>query len=533
MNGDRSRDLSTGELTQIDTLGALKESGYRTRPVKDELRANLIGKLRSGETIFPGVLGFDRTVIPQLQNAILGRHDVILLGLRGQAKSRLLRMLPGLLDEYVPVVEDTETNDDPFAPISKRGRTLAEKAGDEMPVAWLHRSERYGEKLATPDTTIADLIGDIDPIKAANERLTYADEEVIHFGIIPRTHRGIFAINELPDLQPRIQVGLLNIMEEQDIQIRGFNIRFPLDVMMAFSANPEDYTSRGNLITPLKDRIDSQILTHYPKTVDLGIQITQQEAWQERTSSADGAAPGPTVHVPHFFREIVEQIVFEARASEYVDQQSGVSVRVTRAAMEDLISAAERRALINGEDETTVRIGDLMHTAPAITGKVELVYEGEEEGAENVAYTLVGRAVRAVFKKYFPDPADKEEGRPEYQDVMNWFSKGNELDLSQDLAFTEYSQRLDQVKGLKALAEKHTSPDGPAQAASTMELVVEALHQNSLVGKELGAGASTYSDIMGSVLSSLGGDGGGPGGGRPGGSPGDDDDLDDLRRRYG
>jgi magnesium chelatase subunit I len=514
----------TDDLTSLKTLGALKENGYRTHPVKDEMRANLIEKLQSGETIFPGILGFDRTVLPQLQNAILGRHDVILLGLRGQAKSRLLRMLPRLLDEYVPVVEGTETNDDPFAPISKRGRTLADDAGDEMPIEWLHRSERYGEKLATPDTTIADLIGDIDPIKAANQRLTYADEEVIHFGIVPRTHRGIFAINELPDLQPRIQVGLLNIMEEQDIQIRGFNIRFPLDVMMAFSANPEDYTSRGNLITPLKDRIDSQILTHYPKTIDLGIQITQQEAWQDR--AADGEVEGPDVHVPHYFREIIEQIAFEARESEYVDQQSGVSVRVTRAAMEDLISAAERRALLNGEDETTVRIGDLMHTAPAITGKVELVYEGEEEGAENVAYTLVGRAVRSMFKKYFPDPTDKEEGRPEYREIMNWFSSGNDLNLSQDLSFADYSSRLEQVDGLKAVTEKHTSPDGPGQTASTMEFVVEALHQNSLVGKEIGDSASTYSDIMGSVLSSLSGDGGGP--------PGDDDDdLDDLRRRYG
>ena len=525
MPGDAlSQPAPSDDLTHIDTLGALKEAGYRTRPVKDELRANLIEKLRSGETIFPGILGFDRTVLPQLQNAILGRHDIILLGLRGQAKSRLLRMLPNLLDEYVPIVAETETNDDPFAPVSKRGRRLAEDAGDDMPIAWLHRSDRYGEKLATPDTTIADLIGDIDPIKAANERLTYADEEVIHFGIIPRTHRGIFAINELPDLQPRIQVGLLNIMEEQDIQIRGFNIRFPLDVMMAFSANPEDYTSRGNLITPLKDRIDSQILTHYPKSVDLGIQITKQEAWQERTAGEDGQAVGPDVHVPHYFREIVEQIAFEARESEYVDQQSGVSVRVTRAAMEDLISAAERRALLNGEDETTVRISDLMHTAPAITGKVELVYEGEEEGAENVAYTLVGRAVRAVFKKYFPDPADKEEGRPEYKEVMNWFSSGNDLELSQDLSFPDYSSRLEAVDGLESLAEKHTRPGGPAETASTMELIVEALHQNSLVGKEIGDSASTYSDIMGSVLSSLSGDGG------PGG---DDDDLDDLRRRYG
>ena len=361
-------------LTDIDTLGGLKEADYQIRSVKEELRANLMQKLRAGENIFPGILGYDETVIPRIQNAILAKHDLILLGLRGQAKSRLIRMLPRLLDDYVPVIEDSPLNESPFNPITKQGRELVDEHGEETPIEWLPREERYGEKLATPDTTIADLIGDIDPIKAANERLTYADEEVIHFGIIPRTNRGIFAINELPDLQPRIQVGLFNIMEEQDIQIRGFNVRFPLDVMMVFSANPEDYTSRGNLVTPLKDRIDSQITTHYPKTIDTGMSITEQEAWQDR---ADGEA-AVDVHIPHFFREIVEQVAFEARESEYIDQTSGVSVRVTRAALEALLSAAERRALLNGEDETTVRISDLMHVAPAITGKVELVYEGEQ-----------------------------------------------------------------------------------------------------------------------------------------------------------
>ena len=308
-------------LTDIKTLGQLKASGYRVLPVKDELRKNLICMIKRGDNIFPGIIGFERTVIPQIQNAILGRHDMILLGLRGQAKSRIIRMIPSLLDDYVPIIEDSEVNDDPYAPISKHARDLIAERGDETPIAWIHRAERYGEKLATPDTSIADLIGDIDPIKAAHHRLTYADEEVIHFGIIPRTNRGIFAINELPDLQPRIQVGLLNIMEEQDIQIRGFNIRFPLDMLMVFSANPEDYTNRGNIITPLKDRIDSQIITHYPKTVEIGIEITNQEAWQQR---ADGVE-SPPVQVPYFFREIIEQIAFEARQSEFVDQKSGVS----------------------------------------------------------------------------------------------------------------------------------------------------------------------------------------------------------------
>jgi len=486
----------------ISTLGELKDSGYTVRPVKAEMRANLMKKLRSGDDIFPGIIGYDRTVIPQIQNAILGKHDIILLGLRGQAKSRIIRMLPRLLDDYIPVLKGTPLNENPFAPVTKQGRALVEEHGHDAPVAWMPRSDRYGEKLATPDTTIADLIGDIDPIKAANRRLTYADEEVIHFGIIPRTNRGLFAINELPDLQPRIQVGLLNIMEEQDIQIRGFNVRFPMDVMMVFSANPEDYTSRGNLITPLKDRIDSQIITHYPRTIDVGIEITEKEAWQDRAT--DGEKPDVDVSVPHYFREIIEQVAFEARDSEYIDQKSGVSVRVTRAALEDLISAAERRALLNQEDETTVRIGDLMHIEPAITGKVELVYEGEQEGAQNVALTLIGRAVRSIFTRYFPDPSDKESGRPAYQDVLSWFSKGNAIDLEQDLSFTDYAQRLDRIDGLKSVVDTHTSAGGPAETASMMEFVLEALHQNSLIGKEFDDGSQSYNDIMGSMLGSFG-----------------------------
>ena len=508
----------------IKTFGALKASGYRSISVKDELRKNLIRKLRCRETLFPGILGFDQTVIPQVQNAVLGRHDLILLGLRGQAKSRMIRMLPSLLDEFLPIVEGSEINDDPFAPISKYARDLLAEHGDDAPIAWLHRAERYGEKLATPDTTIADLIGDIDPIKAANRRLTYADEEVIHFGIIPRTNRGVFAINELPDLQPRIQVGLLNIMEEQDIQIRGFNIRFPLDVMMIFSANPEDYTNRGNIITPLKDRIDSQIITHYPKTVEVGVEITQQEAWQQRDGAGEEA--GVKVHVPHYFREIIEQIAFEARASEYIDQKSGVSARMTRAALEDLISAAERRALLHGEDETTVRVSDLVHVEPAVTGKVELVYEGEQEGAQNVARLLVGRATNAIFRRYFPDPADKKQGRSPYQPVLSWFTKGNKVDIEQDMAFADFAKRLDAVDGLRALVKKHANGSTPGETASTMEWVLEALHQNSLVGKDVYDEQRTYSDIMGSMLSSLGALG------EDDDDEDDDDEEDDFYRRY-
>ena len=489
----------------IATLGALRESGYVPRPVKDEVRANLIAAIQAGRDVFPGVLGYGKTVVPQVQNALLGRHDFILLGLRGQAKSRLVRGLPDLLDEWVPEVEGSEIHDDPLAPVSKYARDLVAEAGDETPVAWLHRSARYGEKLATPDTSIADLIGDIDPIKAATQKLTYADEEVIHFGIIPRTHRGIFAINELPDLQPRIQVGLLNIMEEQDIQVRGFNVRIPIDVLMVFTANPEDYTNRGSIITPLKDRIDSQILTHYPRDVETGIAITRQEAWAERGGAV-------SVAVPHVFREIIEGVAFEARASEYVDQKSGVSARLTRAALEDLVSAAERRALVNGETETTVRASDLQSIEPAVTGKVELVYEGEQEGAQNVARALVGRAVATTLRRYLPDPArkgrsggpEREDGRGAYRDVLAWFSKGHTVDLDPEMPFAEYASALDRVDGLKALVDRYTSPEGPAETASMMELVLELLHQNSLVGKEVEDAGASYADMMGSVLSGLG-----------------------------
>jgi magnesium chelatase subunit I len=388
-------------------------------------------------------------------------------------------MLPPLLHEHTPTVEGSEINDHPFQPISKHAREMVEEMGDETPIEWIHRSERYGEKLATPDTTIADLIGDIDPIKAANRRLTYADEEVIHFGIIPRTNRGIFAINELPDLQPRIQVGLFNIMEERDIQIRGFNLRFPLDIIMVYTANPEDYTNRGAIITPLKDRIDSQIITHYPKQLEIGITITDQEAWQERgTDSVD-------VHIPFYFREIVEQVAFEARESEYIDQKSGVSARLTRSAFEDLISAAERRALVNGEDATTTRISDLSYITPAITGKVELVYEGEQEGPQNVARLLIGRAIKTTFNKYFPNPSADKNNKSPYREIVNWFASGNKLEIDPTAEFDTYFQQLQQVDGLRELVNDHTSPKKEEEQAAAMEFVIEALHQHSMLGKEI------------------------------------------------
>lgn len=481
---------------QPQTFGELKASGYQSVSVKEELRNNLIQKIQRREPVFEGMIGYDQTVIPQLQNAILAKHDVILLGLRGQGKTRLIRMLADLLDEWMPYIAGSELNESPFEPITKFGRTILSEKGDDTPIAWLHRSERYAEKLATPDTSIADLIGDIDPIKAATMRLTYADEEVIHFGLVPRANRGIFAINELPDLQPRIQVGLLNIMEEQDVQIRGFNLRIPLDLMLVFSANPEDYTNRGNIITPLKDRIDSQIITHYPKNIEIGIAITRQEAWQDRG--------GVKVLIPHFFREIIEQIAVEARKSEFIDQKSGVSVRLTRSALEALISAAERRALLNGEMETTLRISDLLSVESAVTGKVELVYEGEQEGAQNVARVLVGKAIKSIFVRYFPDPAEKKTGRTHYQPILDWFSKGNQVHFEYDMPFAHYQKGLMNVNGLAKAVKSHLKPQSDEELLVMMEFILETLYQNSFVGKDFLDGKTTFTDMMGSMLSGLG-----------------------------
>lgn len=484
---------------QIKTLGELKQSGWKSRSVKEEMRENIIRAMKNGDELFPGILGYEKTVIPQIQNAILARHDMILLGLRGQAKTRVLRMLTRFLDEEMPVVEGSEINDDPFNPLSKYAKTLIDEKGDETPITWVHRSLRYGEKLATPDTTVADLIGDIDPIKAASRRLSLADEEVINYGLIPRTNRGIFVINELPDLQPRIQVALLNIMQERDIQIRGFNVRIPLDVSMAFSANPEDYTNRGNIITPLKDRIDSQIITHYPREVGIAKEITRQEAWIDRNGLVK-------ITVPEIYRTILENVAFEARNSEYIDQKSGVSTRMTITAMEQIISAAERRAVHNSEKETTVRITDLYHMVPALTGKLELVYEGEQEGAVNVAKHIIGRAINNTFKSVFPDPGKRatEEQRGDYQDILDWFASGNSLDLPDLISDKEYRSRLDSVTGLAAAVKKFagsTSDD----LYPLMDLVIEALHQNSKLGKDDLDDTRSYTDMIGSMLGGMSG----------------------------
>lgn len=510
-HGQTARGGQVEEAARPATLGALRASGYTVRPVRDELRENLIARLRSGSPLFPGIIGYEQTVIPALTNAILARHDIILLGLRGQAKTRIVRLLHTLLDEYVPVVRGSEINDDPFAPVSKYAVDLVAAMGDETPVAWLHRSQRYGEKLATPDVTIADLIGDIDPIKAAAQRLHYAHEGAIHFGIIPRTNRGIFAINELPDLQPRIQVGLFNILEEKDIQIRGFNVRIPLDVMLVFTANPEDYTNRGNIITPLKDRIDSQILTHYPRSMEDAVRITAQEARIDRD--------GREVRVPAFFRQIVEQVAFEARKSEFVDQKSGVSARLTIAAMENLVSNAERRAIMTGERVVVPRICDLPRTLPGLTGKLELVFEGEQEGSVKVGRALVGKAVREIFARSFPDPlrrhvkreGDQEAGQRsgpqrqkdrDYGPIIAWFEAGNRLEVGDDMPAQDYRRALEQVPGLEDVVDRFMPDLDPAyERPVVMEFVLDGLHQNSRIARDESDAGITYRDMVGSIFS--------------------------------
>ena len=484
-------------LSTIQTLGQLKESDWQSISVKDEIRKNLIQKIQHKEPLFEGVLGYEKTVLPQIQHAMLSRHDMILLGLRGQAKTKILRLLVNFLDKHIPIVTGSEINDDPFKPLSKYAKDIVAKMGDDTPIAWVHRSLRYGEKLATPDTTVADLIGDIDPIKAATQKLKLADEGAINFGLISRTNRGIFVINELPDLQPRIQVALLNIMQERDIQIRGFNVRIPLDIAMAFSANPEDYTNRGNIITPLKDRIDSQIITHYPKKISIGINITKQEAWHDRHKDI-------AVHIPEVYREIIEQAAFVARESEYVDQKSGVSTRMTITAMEQIISSAERRAVMNGETETELRIADLYHMVPALTGKLELVYEGEQEGAISVAKHIIGKAISNVFKEYFPDPQSKgEHEKNTYSTITEWFSKGNEINIEDTMSTKQYQVKLDKVFDLSSVTKKYGKPSTKIELYSWMDLVLEALHQNSMLSKQDMDDHSLYSDMMGTMFSSF------------------------------
>ena len=437
-------------IDTITTLGELKQSNYVSKSIKDELRDNLRNKIKAGEAAFEGVHGFENTVIPELERAILSRHNINLLGLRGQAKTRMARKMIELLDEYIPVVAGSEINDDPLNPISRFAKDLIAEKGDATPVEWLHRSERFFEKLATPDVTVADLIGDIDPIKAATLKLSYADDRVIHFGMIPRANRCIFVINELPDLQARIQVALFNILQEGDIQIRGFKLRLPLDLQFIFTANPEDYTNRGSIVTPLKDRIGSQILTHYPETIAIARTITQQEAKLLHHQSE-------TIHVPSLAKDLLEQISFEARESEYIDSKSGVSARLSITAYEVLLSTAERRALQSGVETTTVRLSDFMGIIPAITGKVELVYEGEQEGAAAVAQHLIGDAIHTFFPAYFPkiEKLERDLEASPYAQLLEWFFAETGFELLDNASDDEYHKTLDAILPLNDLIEKY------------------------------------------------------------------------------
>lgn len=456
--------------TNIKTFGALKNAGYTPKTIKEELRQNLITKIRNGETAFEGVHGYEDTVIPELERAILSKHNINLLGLRGQAKTRLARLMVNLLDEYVPVVEGSEINDDPYSPISRYAVELLREKGDDTPISWLHRSERFAEKLATPDVTVADLIGDVDPIKAANLRLSYADDRVIHFGMIPRANRSIFVINELPDLQARIQVALFNILQEGDIQIRGFKLRLPLDVQFVFTANPEDYTNRGSIVTPLKDRIGSQILTHYPASVAVAKTITAQEAGLE-------ASQKEQIYVPELAREIVEQISFEARDSEYIDVKSGVSARMSITAFQNLLSTAELRMLRSGDAATTVRLSDFMGIVPAITGKVELLYEGEQEGAASVAIQLIENAVKTLFPTLFPkiEKLEKENEQYPYDEIVRWFLDSEGIELPDELHDADYQQALNQVAPIRALIEQYQPETKPEDVYFLSEFILWGL----------------------------------------------------------
>lgn len=485
--------------TQIKTLGELKKSGYQSKSIKDELRANLIDKLKNKENPFPGIIGYEDSVIPDTERAILSRHNILFLGLRGQAKTRMARLMVNLLDEYIPIVKGSEINDDPFHPVSKFAVDTIAAKGDDTAIEWLHRSQRYGEKLATPDVSVADLIGDIDPIKAANLKLSFADENVLHYGIIPRSNRCIFVINELPDLQARIQVSLFNILEEGDLQIRGFKLRLPLDVMFVFTANPEDYTNRGSIVTPLKDRIQSQILTHYPKSIDASLNITEQEA---RLNEAQQEQ----VSVSDFIKRLIEQVAFEARQNEYVDKKSGVSARLTIAAFENAVSAAERRAIINHEKQTQVWLSDLQGIIPSITGKIELVYEGEQEGPYQVALNLLDKAIRNQFVQYFPNPEtlkkrklSANEENP-YKAIIAWFDSGNHLSLFNELKDEQKVQQLYSVSGLHALVKKYYHAANDKENALLMEFVLHGLSAYSLINKKLVEGKTEFSDLVGSML---------------------------------
>jgi len=483
---------------EIKTLADLKKSGYESKSIKDELRGNLREKIKKGEESFEGVWGYENSVIPELERAILSRHNINLLGLRGQAKTRLARLMVKLLDEWIPIVDGSEINDDPLNPISRYAKEFIKEHGEKTPISWLHRNDRFYEKLATPDVTVADLIGDVDPIKAANLKLSYADDRVIHFGMIPRANRCIFVINELPDLQSRIQVSLFNILEEGDIQIRGFKLRLPLDLQFVFTANPEDYTNRGSIVTPLKDRIGSQILTHYPDDIPTARKITEQESnLDDRQVEA--------VYVPEIAKDLLEQISFEARNSEYVDTKSGVSARTSITAFENLLSTAERRALISGADKTTVRLSDFLGVIPAITGKIELVYEGEQEGADVIATILIDEAVKSIFPEFFPkiEKLERKDTESPYDELISWFFEGEGFELLDDYTDAEYKRALDSIPPLNQLVKKIKPEVEKTDTYFLKELLLWGLVSYKKLSKHRISEGFQFKDLYGSFISGL------------------------------
>ena len=484
------------DYLKIKTFGELKKSNWISKSIKDEMRDNLISIKKEGRDVFSEIHGYQDTVIPDLERAILSKHDINFLGLRGQAKTKIARQLVYLLDEYIPIVEGSALNEDPNNPISHYAKELVKNEGDSTPITWMHRSERFTEKLATPDVTVPDLIGDVDPIKAANLKLSFSDFKVINYGLIPRSNRCIFVINEIPDLQPRIQVSLFNILQENDIQIRGFNFRMPLDIHFVFTANPEDYTNRGNIVTPLKDRIGSQILTHYPKTIEISKKITNQENKVNKMIHEK-------IHVPELAKNMIEKLAFEARNYEYVDSKSGVSARLTTSAYEYMISSAERRMYLSDEDNTVVRVSDFLSVVPAVNGKLELVYEGEQEGSYIVVINLISKTIKSLFNEIFPVVNDKIKDKKNdspYKSIQRWFEK-NQLNLKNDISNKDYYNLLHSVDGLKNIVKKNIKDLKSEELDFYMEFVLHGIAENSLISKKYTNTSIDFKDLISDIFS--------------------------------
>jgi len=486
------------KIKENTNLGELKKSGYIPKNINLELADNLRERLKSGKLSFEGIIGYEKTVIPDIERAILSGHNINFLGLRGQAKTRLARQMTFLLDEWIPVIKGSEINDDPLSPISLQAKEIVSKLGNKTPVSWLHRDDRFFEKLATPDVTVADLIGDVDPIKASNLKLSYSDERVIHFGMIPRAHRCIFVLNELPDLQARIQVALFSILQEKEIQIRGFKLKLPIETQIIFTANPEDYTNRGSIVTPLKDRIGSQILTHYPKSIEIAKQITLQEA---KISNSNNIK----IHIPELAKDIIEQIGFEARKSDYVDSKSGVSARLSITAYENLISTAERRMLINNESKTSIRMSDFLGVIPSINGKIELVYEGEQEGAEQISYYLIKQAVKSLFTNFFPkiEKLEKSDQITPYDKLLGWFFKDNELFISDNMNDKEYVKILNSISEIKIIVEKFNPQIKNKDLYFMIEFLLWGLESFQKLNKYRTLEGFQFKDSLGSYINRL------------------------------